>query len=368
MKKVVIISPKNRTIYNFRGDLIKEIIKLGYEVVVTGPNQDNIGKIEELGVRFVEIPMEKNGVNPIHDVKYIWRLYRLLRMESPVATLGYTIKPVVYGSIAAKCAGVRNITSMVTGAGYLFTAQSKKAKFLKLIAKVLYKVGLSCADCVIFQNADDKKEFIENNLVKPDKCKLVNGSGVNMEYFSKQDLPPRTTFFMLSRALYSKGVKEYLDACRIVHGKYPEIRLMFLGAVESMPDALSWDLVQSYVADGSVEYFPETSDVREYMRECSIFVLPSYREGTPRTVLEAMSMGRGIITTDVPGCRETVKDGINGFLVPPYSARAVADKMFYIIEHPEYIPYFAEESWNYCMEKFEIRKVNDSMLRIMHLA
>ena len=367
MKKFILISPKNRTVYNFRGDLVKDIIKAGYEVVVTGPNWIDVDRIEALGARFVGIPMEKNGVNPLHDLKYTWRLYKLMKKEKPDATLGYTIKPVIYGAIAAKLAGVKNITSMVTGAGYLFTAKTTKAKVVKMLGLMLYRMGIACADRLIFQNQDDQKEFVANGLLKLEKSCIVNGSGVNMEHFAKQPLPKKITFFMLSRALYSKGVKEYLDACRIVHKKHPEVRLMFLGAVEKMSDALAWEMVQSYIDDGSIEYFPETNDVRVFTGQCSMFVLPSYREGTPRTVLEAMAIGRGIITTDAPGCRETVKEGVNGYLVPVKNAEAVAEKMCYVAEHLELIEKMGEESWKYCKEKFEIKKVNGSMLEIMQL-
>lgn len=367
MKKFILISPKNRTVYNFRGDLVKDIIKSGYEVVVTGPNQIDVDRIEALGARFVEIPMEKNGVNPLHDIIYTWRLYKLIKREKPDATLGYTIKPVIYGAMAAKMAGVKNIASMVTGVGYLFTAKTVKAKLVRIVGLVLYKLAIACSDRLIFQNVDDQKEFVANGLLKIEKSHVVNGSGVNMEHFSREPLPTQTTFFMLSRALYSKGVKEYLEACRIVHKKHPEVRLMFLGAVEKMPDALTWEMVQSYIDDGSIEYFPETNDVRQFTKQCSVFVLPSYREGTPRTVLEAMAMGRGVITTDAPGCRETVKEGVNGCLVPVKDAEAVAEKMCYVAEHPEVIEQWGVESYRYCKEKFEISKVNNSMLEIMKL-
>lgn len=365
MKKFILISPKNRTAYNFRGDLIMSIIDKGYEVVVTGPNKIDVDKIEALGARFVEIPINKNGTNPLADMKYMFALRRLMKKERPDATLGYTIKPAIYGAMAAKLAGVKSRTSMITGAGYLFTAKSVQAKLTGVIGKILYKMGLGCANHVVFQNEDDLRDFTKMHLVNIQKCAVVNGSGVNMEYFALAPLPEKPVFFMLSRALYSKGVKEYLDACRIVHGKYPEVRCMYLGAIEPMPDAIPQEEVQSYIDDGSIEYYGETSDVRQYTALCSVFVLPSYREGTPRTVLEAMSMGRPIITTDVPGCRSTVIDGRNGFLVPAYNAEAVAEKMIWFIRNPNAINQMGYESLAYCKEKFEVGAVNLSMLTIM---
>lgn len=365
MKKFILISPKNRTAYNFRGDLIKAIIKQGYEVIVTGPNDIDVDKIEALGARFELIPINKNGTNPIADFKYMLKLRKLMKKEKPDATLGYTIKPAIYGAMAAKLAGVKSRTSMITGAGYLFTAKTIKARLTGIIGKTLYNMGLACANHVIFQNEDDLNEFTSMHLVNKKKCAVVNGSGVNMQHFALADLPEKPVFFMLSRALYSKGVQEYLDACRIIHCKYPDVRCMYLGAIEPMPDAIPQEIVQSYIDDGSIEYFGETPDVRQYTAQCSVYILPSYREGTPRTVLEAMSMGRPIITTDVPGCRSTVIDGKNGFLVPAYNANAVAEKMEWFINHPESIKTMGFESYKYCKEKFEVSAVNKQMLEIM---
>jgi glycosyltransferase involved in cell wall biosynthesis len=365
MKKFILISPKNRTAYNFRGDLIKTIISKGYEVIVTGPNEIDVDRILALGARFELIPINKNGTNPIADLKYMLKLRKLMKREKPDATLGYTIKPAIYGAMAAKLAGVKSRTSMITGAGYLFIAKTMKAKLTGIIGKTLYKIGLACANHVIFQNEDDLAEFLQKHLVKAEKCNVVNGSGVNMEHFAVAPLPEKPVFFMLSRALYSKGVKEYLDACRIVHGKYPDVRCMYLGAIEPMPDAIPQEVVQSYVDDGSIEYFGETPDVRKFTEQCSVYVLPSYREGTPRTVLEAMAMGRPVITTDVPGCRGTVINGKTGFLVESHNALAVAEKMEWFIKNPDNVTIMGESSYKLCREKFEVGAVNDCMLSIM---
>ena len=367
MKKFILISPKNRTSYNFRGNLIKDIIAHDYEVIVTGPDLIDVDKIEALGARFVEIPMSKNGVNPIADLKYIVALTKLFKKEKADATLGYTIKPVVYGAIAARIAGIKNITSMVTGVGYLFISKSFKARLIKCISIVLYKISMMCADRVIFQNSDDCREFIDHGIVKKEKTYIVNGSGVDMKCFQPMPYPKQTTFFMLSRALYSKGILEYLEACRILKEKYPEIRCMLLGAVEPMQDALSMKQLQPYIDENIIEYFGETTDVRQYIKQCSVFVLPSYREGTPRTVLEAMSMKRPIITTDAPGCKETVEEGRNGFMVPVKDSRYLSKKMEHFVLHPEDIEKMGEESFRLCQEKFEISKVNKSMLSIMKL-
>ena len=361
--KFVLISPKNRTAWNFRGDLIRDIVNLGHEVIVTGPNDIDVDKIEALGARFVKIPMEKTGVNAVEDLRYINALRKLFRKEKPDITFGYTIKPVIYGAIAAKLAKVPHIYSMIAGAGYVFAAKTTKAKIIRVIVKMLYRIGFSCADKVIFMNPDDMSDFVSLKLLKEKKCRRVNGSGVNMERFERAPLPEEPVFFMLSRALKCKGVEEYLEAAQIVHDKHPNVRIMYLGEIdESMQDSLKKEQVQKYIDSGAIEYYPEHPDVRIYYRQCSVFVLPSYREGIPRTVQEAMSMGRAVIVTDAPGCRENVIDGKTGYLVPVGDPKALADTMCRFIETPELIRSMGEESYKYCQEKFDVRKVNKTLL------
>jgi len=361
--KFVLISPKNRTAYNFRGDLIKDIIAKGYEVIVTGPNDIDVEKIEALGARFVKIPMEKTGVNPVSDLKYIKALKKLFKEEKPDITFGYTIKPVIYGAIAAKLSKVKHIYSMIAGAGYVFVAKTTKAKLIRFVVKLLYKIGFACADKVVFMNPDDLNDFTSLKLLKKEKCVMVNGSGVNMERFEKCNIPEEPIFFMLSRALHSKGVAEYLKAAEIVKAKHPEAKFMYLGEIdESMQDSLKKEEVQYYIDNGIINYYPEHPDVRIYYRQCSVFVLPSYREGIPRTVQEAMSMGRPVIVTDAPGCRETVIDGKTGFMVEIKNSDSLAEAMCKFIENPQLIKTMGEESYKYCKEKFDVRKINEVLM------
>lgn len=370
--KFILISPKNRTAYNFRGDLIKKIVEKGYEVVVTGPNQDNVEKITDLGARFVEIPMNKNGVNPLADLKYQKALQVLFEKEQPDVILGYTSKPVIYGLVAAKKASKKikkeiHAVGMVTGVGYVFTSNTFKAKLIRVIMSVLYKRAFRKADKVIFQNEDDKKQFEELKLVRKPKTAIVNGSGVNTEKFAVADFPDRITFFMLARVMYSKGIREYLQACKIVKQQHPEVRCMLLGALEGIQDSLSKDDLAPYIEQGIIEHFGETDRVADYYKQCSVYVLPSYREGTPRTVLEASSMGRAIITTDAPGCRGTVIDGETGFLVPVKDGKALAEKMLEFINKPSLIESMGQASARFCREKFDVVKVNEEMCKLLNI-
>jgi len=313
------------------------------------------------------LPNNKNGINPIADLKYWLWLVRLFQQERPDVVFGYTSKPVIYGSIAAKIAKIPHITAMVTGVGYAFTAKTAKAKAIKQIMSVLYKIAFRCADIAIFQNGDDKAQSVSEGLVKEKKCRLVNGSGVNMELFAPVPYPDRITFFMLSRVMYSKGIREYLEACEIVKEKYPEVRCMLLGACEGIQDSLSEEALLPYIERGIIEHFGETDTVSDYYRQCSVYVLPSYREGTPRTVLEAMAMGRAVITTDAPGCRETVVDGENGYLVPVRDGKALAEKMCCFIENPERIEIMGRKSLDYCRDKFDVNKVNGDMCKYLKI-
>lgn len=308
------------------------------------------------------VPLNKNGLNVLDDIMYTWRLWRLMRKEKPDITLGYTIKPVIYGAVAARLAGIKSINSMVPGAGYIFISQTYKARIIKLLGTLLYRIGFWCAHTVIFQNRDDQNEFtIERKLVPAHKSRLVNGSGVNMNKFKPAPYPKNVTFFMLSRIMYSKGVREYLEAARKVKQEYPHIRFMLLGALENIQDSLNAGELQKYIDANVVDYYGETTDVTPYYRQCSVYVLPSYREGTPRTVLEAMAMARPIITTDTQGCRETVVEGINGFLVPVKDSSALVEKMIWFIHNQDEIIKMGYESLLLCKEKFDVKKVNAEM-------
>lgn len=366
--KFLMISPKNRTVYNFRGDLIREIIKRGYEVVVTGPDMTDVDRIEELGARFVEIPLNKNGTNVIDDFKYCLKLYWLFKQEKPDVTLGYTVKPIIYGAIAAHFAGVENINCMVTGVGYAFITKTWKAKLIGMIVRILYRIGFGFSDHVIFQNRDDLKEFCQEKLVSLKKCSVVHGSGINTEYYQPVPLPEQPVFFMLSRLLIRKGIQEYLEAAKTVKKKYPQAMFYLLGKYETeMQDAISKEEVEKFIKEGTIVRFDETDDVRPYYEMSSVYVLPAYREGTPRTVLEAMAMGRPVITTDAPGCRGTVVDGKTGYLVPVQDSAAIAEKICFFIDNPKLIEIMGKRSREYVQKNFDVKKVNENMIRIMEL-
>lgn len=352
---------------NLRGDFIRDLVAKGYEVVATGPEPDYAEKIAALGARFVPIKMQKNRIGLFHDALYFIRLFALIRRERPDVVFSYTIKPNIYGTLAAAAAGVKKRYAMVTGLGYVYTAKTLRTLLLKPITALLYKLAFGCATGVFFQNQEDRDEFIGLGYLRAEKCVLVNGSGVNLERFTRHPFPKELSFLMIARLLKCKGVMEYIEAAQTVKSLYPKVRFVLVGMTGKLQDSMNMAQLQPLLEQRVIEWYGETGDVRPFLRDCSVYVLPSWREGTPRTVLEAMATGRPVITTDVPGCRETVADGRNGFLVPARNPQALAEKMFWMLRHPEAIEKMGRESFELCKEKYDVRKVNKVMMDTMGL-
>lgn len=361
--KILIVSPKNKTVFNFRGDLIKDMIAAGNEVIVTGPNREFLDDIYALGVsEFVEVPFTKDNARIKGDLDYYRRLKRVIREKKPDLVFSYTIKPVIYGSLAAKANKVPHICAMVTGLGRVYTSNGIKVKILRTVTKILYKKAFRACQRVIFQNRDDIAQFVSAGYLPAEKTAQVNGSGVNMERFARAPLPATPTFLMVSRIIREKGVIEFCEAARKVKEKHPEARFILLGGFDSAIGAIKPESMEEYFSDGTVEYPGEVKDAAAFYRECSVFVLPSYyREGLPRTILEAMASGRAIITTDWSGCREPIVDGENGFLVPVQNAGAIADAANRLIEDGDLLARAAENAYRTCCEKYEVSIVNRQM-------
>ena len=372
MARIVIVGSYPPSLVKFRGELISEIVGLGHEVYACAPEPDTglKKKLVEMGVHYRTIGFQRAGINPRADLKVLWELYRLFRELRPDAVLGYTIKPVIYGSLAARLAGVNRIYSMITGLGYTFLGQGRKARLVGLVAKILYRISLSVNSKVFFQNPDDLQLFQLNTLVKPQQAVQINGSGVNLKCFSARDeLPTKPAFLLIARLLRDKGIYEYVEAAKQLKEAYPDQKLKFTlaGWLDENPAAIDPEDIERWTASGLISYLGQLDDVRPAINDSSVYVLPSYREGTPRTVLEAMSMGRPIITTDAPGCRETVIHGRNGFLVPIKDSPALTKAMERFIKKPSLIPAMGAESRKLAEEKFDVRKVNRIIISTMKL-
>jgi glycosyltransferase involved in cell wall biosynthesis len=360
------------SLINFRGPLLLALLAKGHEVHVAAPDLP-VGaslrlRLEEMGLRVHGIALRRAGTSPVDDVRTLVDLWRLMRRIRPDAVLGYTVKPVIYGTLAAWLAGVPNRYALITGLGYAFQGDGQRRR-LQTLVQGLYRLALSKVKKVFFQNPDDEALFRQRGLLLPEiPSVVVNGSGVDVSSFSPEPLPSGSVrFLLIARLLGDKGVREYAEAARRVRARHPQARFSLVGWIDENPDAIQASELEDWVAAESVDYLGRLSDVRPAVAACSVYVLPSYREGTPRTVLEAMAMGRAVITTDAPGCRETVVEGQNGFLVPVKSVEALEQAMLKFIENPGLAAQMGESSRHIAEGKYDVNKVNAVMLREMGL-
>lgn len=371
MAKVLVAGSWPPSLVNFRGRLLAELRQQGHEVFATaaGKNDEVQKSLGALGVKYHHLPLARTGLNPIEDVRYFLGLYRLMRRLRPDWVLAYTVKPIVFASLAARASGVPHVFSLVTGLGFSFVeGDGVKRKMINLLVRRLYRAALRQNHCVIFQNPDDVQAFVRLGLVSNEQAEVVAGSGVDVEHFSYTPTGEKPVFLLIARLLRDKGIVEYVEAAKILKRRYGEARFMLLGWIDENPAAISKKELDAWVRSGVIEYYGRQEDVRPYIAQANVYVLPSYREGMPRTVLEAMAMGRPIVTTDVAGCRETVVPGRNGFLVPARDPCALAAAMERFILHPEMIEAMGRQSRKIAEEKFDVRKVNRAMLQILGLA
>ena len=378
--KYLIIASYPASILKFRGALIKALQDKGFEIHIAAPEfeifPEEYESLTALGYVVHPIPMQRTGTNPLNDAKTLSALYLLMKKIKPSHVMGYTIKPVIYGSLAAKLARVPHRFALITGLGYAFQGadeQDYKKSNLQKIMHKLYSVALASTHKVFFQNPDDEALFKSMGILTPNaSTTVVNGSGVDISEYSVQPfatiddiLIPR--FLLIARLLGDKGVREYAQAARIVKEKYPQAQFDLVGWIDDNPDAIEQKELDNWINAGLFNFWGKLDDVKPAIAASSIYVLPSYREGTPRTVLEAMAMGRPIITTDAPGCRETVIDGYNGYLVPVKAVEELAAAMERFIVNPELIIEMGKASRQLVEEKFDVDAVNQSMLEAMGL-
>lgn len=314
---------------NFRSGLIRAMVAKGYEVVAVAPDDKYAESLTSLGCRFIPIPMDNQGTHPGRDGLLFYRLFHLLRSERPDVYLGYTVKPNVYGSIAAHFLGIPVINN-IAGLGSVFGEKGPLLYFVK----ALYRVALNRSAKIFFQNKDDSHLFIESGLVRPTKTDVLPGSGVDLEKFSvphsktANHISHKFRFLLIARMLWDKGIGEYVEAARLLRQRWPQAEFCLLGFLDAKnPGAINRTQMDELVAHGVV-YLGSSDNVSIEIANADCIVLPSYyREGTPRVLLEAAAMGRPIITTNAIGCREVVDDGINGYLCKIRDPKDLADKM-----------------------------------------
>ncbi len=336
-KKILISLNTAWNLLNFRAGLIGGLISSGYEVVAVAPKDEYVVKVELLGCRFVDLEMDNQGTKPFRDLLLLWRYCRLLKTEKPDLCLFFTIKPNVYGSLASTICGIPFINN-VSGLGAVFI----KGGWLKRFVSALYKLAFNNSNRVFFQNRDDLRLFLLNKLVKVELTDVLPGSGINLHRFTPvadaKRKPPNFPFrfLLIARMLKDKGIVEFVTAAQLLKKSGIKVEFCLLGflAVQN-PAAISSEQMKEWTDQGFVKYLGVSDDVREHIASADCIVLPSYREGTPRTLLEAAAMGKPIITTNVVGCKEVVEHGVNGFLCEVKNAQDLARKMKEMLELSE---------------------------------
>lgn len=368
-KTVLVLGVLPESLVVFRGPLMRAMLARGHRVLAcaSGASAPVRAKLAELGVRYIDVTLQRTGLNPMHDLGCLRSLIELLRSERPDILLAYTIKPILYGGLAARLAGVPAFFAMIEGVGYAFAGRGRTAWLAGRIARPLYRMSLAGAKRVIFLNPDNLALFLRLGLLRERQAALIDGIGIDLEEFKPAPLPTLPTFLLIARLLASKGIAEYIDAARMVKANYPEARFRLVGWIDEHPEAVRATDLQAWIEEGIIDYLGRLDDVRPAIADCSVYVLPSHHEGLPRTVLEAMAMGRAIVTTDAPGCRETVVPGENGLIVPVGDAAALAAAMESFMQRRELIERAGSASRALAVRRFDVHAVNRDILRIMRL-
>lgn len=372
--RLALISSQAFSISNFRGPLIRQMVGNGITVFALAPDYDDKSRaaVKELGAIPIDSSMSRTGMNPFKDIFDLLRLSRQLSSLNLDTVFSYCIKPVIYGTLAARLAGVEKRFAMIEGAGYVFT-DSENLRFsrhiLRALVTKLYRLGLSQAHQIFLLNPDDKKLFVSGDMLAAEKVQLIDGIGLELEKYPVVPvLSQPVCFILIARLLKEKGVYDYINAARAVKALHPDVRFLLLGGVDQNPSSVSEAEVHAWVKDGVVEWPGQVSDVRPWIEQASVFVLPSYREGLPRSTQEAMAMARPVITTDVPGCRETVVDGVNGFIVPVRNPNLLAKAMLRFIKQPTLISSMGIKSRLMAEERFDVHKINAQILTAMEIS
>lgn len=370
MSRVLILGALPESLLTFRWALIEALRDAGHEVVTAAgvPITEVAGTLKARGLDCYPVRMQRTGVNPAADLVTLWDCYLVMRKVSPDVVLCYTAKPVIYGLIAARWAKVSRLVAMIEGLGFAFTGSSLKHRLLGLVLRLLYRASLARCNDVFFLNPDDQAFFSAQNLLGRQCAQArISGIGVDLGHFVPMPLPSTPTFLLVARLLKDKGVVEYVEAAKRVKIRYPSAKFLLAGWLDENPSCISKALLDGWIESGVIDYLGRLEDVRPAYGQCSVYVLPSYREGLPVTIMEAMATGRAIVATDVPGCRETVVDGVNGFLAPSRNADALAEVLLRFLDEPALTARMGVESRRLAEKRFDVVRINDQIMQTLGL-
>lgn len=349
------------SVYMFRLDCMKYLQANGFEVAVLAPEPPEEWEqaFEQHGISYTQVALSKNSTNPFSDISAYFDIKKKLKAIQPDIVFCDHAKMIIYGLLAAKRLKIKNRLVMMGGVGSVLRdpPESLKRKLVKLLLTIEYRVSLPLADRIFFQNEDDFQLFESYHMAKRSQAVMVPGSGINLERFPYTPMPDNHDFLFVGRLIRDKGLMEYMQAGRTLRKSIPDAKLHVIGYFDANQTMLSISDLQPYIDDGTVVFHGKQDNVLPYLQQSFAFVLPSYHEGTPRSVLEALSVGRPVITTDAPGCRETVINDKNGFLVPVKDAQALADAMLQLCRHPKLTQEMAKASRAYAESKFDVNIV-----------
>lgn len=377
--KIIVLGNQARSMSNFWSVLVRHMFRAGHEVICCTPPGDPGAEaiLATQGARLLHYPLDRKGLNPLHDLRTTGALMRLFKEEKPDLLFASTIKPVIYGCIAARVAGVPHVYATITGLGYAFEADSFFKKCVNRLSALLYRTALSGAEGVFFQNQDDINVFRKAGILgSRARILRARGTGVDTTRFAPTPLPGLTedgtlreppVFLLVGRLLEAKGIEEYAQAAHELKARHPKARFLLLGPEEQGLGSISLEQIRQWQEQGGIEYLGETRDVRPYISAAHVMVLPSWREGTPTSIMEGMSMGRAAVVTDAPGCREVVRDGYNGYLVPLRDPQALAAALESFITRPDLMASMGAAGRQMALSDFDAEKVAAHILEDMHV-
>ncbi|MGN6279399.1 MAG: glycosyltransferase family 4 protein [Sphingomonas sp.] len=361
--KIVVLGAQPEWLSGMRGPMIREFLARGHDVTAIGAEEiEHVRTVlEGWGARYVVVPIRRAGLNPVADLGAIFSLYRALRRLKPDLVFAYTVKPIVYGLPVAWAAGVRRRFAMITGRGYAFQPGKELSRHIARILTVsLYKLSLKFADGILFHNNDDRDLFVSRRMIgRKTGTRRIWGSGIDLDHYQPQPVKRGpAVFLMIGRLIIDKGVREYVAAAEMLKRKYPEVRFRLVGPSDPSPNGITASEIQRWRDGGFVDYVGPLIDVRGEIADSHVVVLPSYAEGLPRSVLEGMATGRAIITTDAPGCADTVEEGVSGYRVPVRNVAALAEAMEKAILDPHFVASAGQAGLALARDRFDVRKVN----------